>query len=159
MAPSFQNSVKSDRKHVKDKNDPDGKTKPRISLEKMVVNLHLLPEVLTRRTRQGGRYTLVDVCPPHPLILKFRATNKHSNKIHLCIKFPTSPSKTSHFSLPPVFHTITKKLHSLCLQASCSCAPWAAHFHERTPTNPASHYQEWPLEWPSIPLQSHQLVL
>jgi len=72
----------------------------------------------------------------------------YSNKIHLCNKFPTLPSKTRHFSFSPVFHTITKKLHSLCLQASCSCAPWAAHFHERTPTNPASHYQEWPLEWP-----------
>ena len=55
VAPSFQNSIKTDRKHVKDKNAPDGKTKPRISLEKMVVNLPLLPEVLTRWTLQGGR--------------------------------------------------------------------------------------------------------
>jgi hypothetical protein len=55
-------------------------------------------------------------------------SNKHSNKIHLSIRFPTSPSKTSHFSLPPVFHTTTKKLHSSCLQASwcslCCALPW-----------------------------------
>jgi len=80
---------------------------------------------------------------PHPLILEFIATNIVTKSIY--------PSDSQ---LRPLKQAIFLCLLYFTLpQRNCTPhvykhpgAPCAAHFHERTPTNPASHYQEWPLE-------------